>query len=302
MARPSPVKTEKPPIRLQIEALWAKGLEASKTALIKPWRTFQRLCFSIGVGVLVLVGGSTIYVVWFLNSLPDIAHSTNDQLQDIGKERVRARLENKKARYRWTELRSISRELIYSIVISEDATFFEHEGFNFESILSSLAENLKEGKHVYGASTISQQVSKNLYLSNEKTYIRKIREFLITKRLERYLTKNEILEIYLNIAEFGPDIYGVDAAARHYFSRSPADLNAAEGAFLALMLPSPKRNYYSIFQNHNLTKQKQRRIERVLRDMLYEEYLSEAQYRQYVRYRYFPDKSPRMPARAVSER
>ncbi len=301
MARPSPAKIEKPPIPEQLKAQWAKALVSAKTALITPWRTFQRLCFSIGVGVLVLVGGSTLYLIWFLNSLPDIAHSTNDQLQEIGKERVRVKLENKKARYRWTELRDISRELLYSIVISEDATFFEHEGFNYESILSSLAENLKEGKHVYGASTISQQVAKNLFLSNEKTYVRKIREFLITKRLERFLTKNEILEIYLNIAEFGPDIYGVDAAARHYFGHTPAELNAAEGAFLALMLPSPKRNYYSIYQNRNLTKQKQRRIERVLRDMLYEEYLSEAQYRQYVRYRYFPDKSPRMPAR-LSER
>jgi monofunctional glycosyltransferase len=296
MPRTPWIKTKE---RIQIALLVAKQevLASVGHALARPWLLFQRLCFAIGFGVLAAFILSAFLVYSFLRSLPAVDRMSFEALTEIGKKRVIERLENRSSRYRWTSLRDISREFLYSVVVSEDATFFEHEGFNIEMMLSSLAENLKEGKHAYGASTISQQVAKNLFLTNEKTYIRKLKEFLITRRLEKRFKKNELIEVYLNVAEFGPDVYGAYAASHEYFKVNPSDINAAQGAFIALMLPSPKRNYFSIYQNKNLTKVKTRRIERVLRDMLYEEYLSEPQYQRYVRFRYFPETSPRRPAR-----
>src|SRR5690606_22251702 len=116
--------------------------------------------------------------------------------------RVNARLEDKRKRYKWVPMKKIHRDLVFSIVVSEDATFFEHNGFNFEAMVDSLAENIKERKAAYGASTISQQVVKNVFLTSEKTLFRKLKEALITHQMERRFSKNEILEIYLNIAEF----------------------------------------------------------------------------------------------------
>lgn len=220
---------------------------------------------------------------------------TFEQLQAIGTERTLQRLENPKSFYRWTSIRDTSRALLYSVVSSEDSTFFDHDGFNFEAILDSLAENIRDRKNTFGASTISQQVAKNLFLTSEKSWIRKAKEFFITRALERTLKKNEILELYLNIAEFGPDMYGIAAASKAYFGLNPDEINAAEGSFIALMLPSPKRYYFSIFENQNLTRAKRRRLERVLRGMLYEELITEVQYRGFVQYDYFSFKKTGKP-------
>jgi monofunctional biosynthetic peptidoglycan transglycosylase len=279
--------------------IWGgRPLQIVLAAIAFPYRLFKIFCFLLGLAVLAAGAMSYAYVSDFLRSLPDMDHMTMKDLQTIAHKRVDEHLTNKKAYYHWTELADINRGYLYSIVTSEDATFFEHDGFNYDAIMDSLAENIRERKPAFGASTISQQVVKNVFLGNEKTLVRKFKEFLITRALEHQFTKNQILEVYLNIAEFGPDIFGVDAASKHYFNKSPAEINAAEGAFLALMLPSPRRNYYSIWQNRNLTKLKRRRLERVLRDMLYEEYITESQYHQFVHYHYFPGKSARMPARA----
>jgi monofunctional glycosyltransferase len=284
-------------LRAASEVARAQATAWLARVLSKPWLWFRRLCFSLGLFVLLTVVGSGAFVYAFFQGLPRVDQFTFEQMQELARKRIESRRETKSHKHQWTPLRDISRELLYSVVVSEDATFFEHSGLNLEMMVSSLVENLKEGKHVYGASTISQQVVKNLFLTNEKTYVRKLKEILLTQRLEKRFKKNEIIELYLNLAEFGPDLFGVAAASQAYFRRGPAAINAAEGAFMALMLPSPKRHYFSVFQNRNLTKTKLRRIERVLRDMLYEEYLSEAQYKRYVRYRYFPETSPRSPAR-----
>lgn len=257
-----------------------------------------------GALVLLVSGIVGLGVAQFFWSLPDIERMSFETLQDIGTKRTQAKLENPRAFYRWTPLRDTSRAFIYSVVSSEDATFFDHDGFNFEAILDSLAENIRDRKNSFGASTISQQVAKNLFLTSEKSWIRKAKEFFITRALESKFKKNEILELYLNIAEFGPDAYGVAAASRLYFGILPSDINAAEGSFIALMLPSPKRYYFSIFDNQNLTRVKRRRLERVLRGLLYEEFITEAQYRSFVQYDYFAFKKtgkPRvLPQRSVS--
>ena len=105
--------------------------------------------------------------------------------------------------------------------------------------------------------------------------------------MEDRFTKNEILEVYLNIAEFGPDIFGVHMASRYYFKKVPQRVNAAEGAFLALMLPSPKKYHYSVFRNKYLANRHKRKIQRILKDMLYKELISPQQYRDYSNYSYF---------------
>lgn len=302
------------PIR-QGMALWAKdsaerfrerargaahGFADKLLALIlSPWRIFKLVCFSVGLLVMGASLTSGILVWKFLGSLPDLEKVRFADVEALAKRRVAEHLVDKRAYYRWVALKDVNRPFLYSVVLSEDATFFEHEGFNFDAIADSLAENIRERKTAFGGSTISQQVVKNLYLEQEKTLWRKLKEFLITRRLESRFSKNEILEIYFNIAEFGPDIYGIGAASRAYFGKIPADVNAAEGAFLALMLPSPRRNYYSIYENKNLSKPKRKRLERVLRDMLYEDLITEQDYRRFVTYDYFfqAKKPGRLPAR-----
>jgi monofunctional glycosyltransferase len=144
----------------------------------------------------------------------------------------------------WTNLGSVSKLAVAAIVLSEDWAFYQHNGFDWEQIQNSVETNLKKGKFARGGSTITQQVAKNVFLSNEKTIWRKVQEAVLAVRLERNLGKARILEIYLNIAEFGEGLYGIGPAARYYFKKSPAQLTAKEGAFLAMLLPSPKK--YSV--------------------------------------------------------
>jgi monofunctional biosynthetic peptidoglycan transglycosylase len=152
--------------------------------------------------------------------------------------------------------------------------------------------NWKKKKYEHGASTISQQVVKNLFLSNEKSINRKIREILITYKLEGQFSKNQILEIYLNIAELGPDIFGIQEAARYYFKKHPMKVNAAEGAFIALMLPSPRKFHFTIFENQNLSEKNQKKLRRVIGDLHSSDYISAQQYREYLNYNYFRKRFP----------
>lgn len=269
--------------------------------LATPWRVFKITCFLLGFGLIALSVGLYIYVASFMRSLPYVDRMTFQDIQHIATKRIGDRAVDKGYKHKWVPLKDVSRDYLYSIVISEDATFFEHSGFNFDAIADSLAENIKERKPVFGGSTISQQVAKNLFLGNEKSVLRKVKEFLITRSLERRFSKNEILEVYFNIADFGPDLFGVGSAAWHFFRKTPAQVNAAEGAFIALMLPSPKRFYYAIYENRNLTRQKRRKIERVLRDMLYEEFITENDYRRYAKFDYFTTAPSRAPARSRRE-
>lgn len=264
-----------------------------------PVRAIRTLCLWVGAVVLCTGLLLSIGLFHFFKSLPQLHSLSFEEVQKTAVTRTQARLENPKAFYRWTPLHEISRPFIYSVISSEDSTFFEHDGFNLEAIVDSLAENIREGKNSYGASTISQQVSKNLFLTSEKSWIRKAKEFFVTRNLERRFKKNEILELYLNIAEFGPDIYGVAAASKAYFGLEPSQINAAEGCFMALMLPSPRRHFFSVFENENLSRPKRRRLERVLRGMLYEEFITEAQYRSYTNYDFFSFKHTGEP-RVVS--
>ena len=146
-----------------------------------------------------------------------------------------------KLEHTWVPYDRISVHLKRAVVVAEDARFLDHEGFDWEAIQDAFAKNKREGKVVAGASTISQQVAKNLFLSGERSWLRKGQEAIITWMLEQTMSKRRILEIYLNCAEWGDGVFGAEAAARHHFGISAAALNAEQGAWLAAILPSPRR-------------------------------------------------------------
>jgi len=143
---------------------------------------------------------------------------------------------------KWVPLSRISPYLIKAVLIAEDDKFWRHEGFDYEAIQTALEKNIKAKKFKLGGSTISQQLSKNLYLTPSKNPIRKIREAIITWKLERELSKRRILELYLNVAEWGDrGIFGIEMAARHYYGKSAAELEPEEAARLAAVLPNPRK-------------------------------------------------------------
>jgi monofunctional biosynthetic peptidoglycan transglycosylase len=142
--------------------------------------------------------------------------------------------------YRWVDRDAISAFAARAVIASEDQKFLEHHGFDFASINNALAD-YRAGDGLRGASTISQQVAKNLYLWPGRSFLRKGLEAYLTLLLETFLPKQRILEIYLNVAEFGPHVFGVEAAARHLLGTDAADLSAGQAALLAAVLPNPKR-------------------------------------------------------------
>ncbi|MGE5893739.1 MAG: monofunctional biosynthetic peptidoglycan transglycosylase, partial [bacterium] len=140
----------------------------------------------------------------------------------------------------WVSSKQISPYLQKAVIIAEDDKFWSHEGFDFEAMQGALEKDLKKKKFKFGGSTISQQLAKNLYLSPSRSIVRKIREAVLTWRLEQTISKARILEIYLNVVEWGDGIFGAEAAAQHYFGKSASDLSAEEAARLATVLPNPK--------------------------------------------------------------
>lgn len=162
----------------------------------------------------------------------------------------------------WVSIHNISKITQQAIVISEDWAFYEHTGVDWAQVQKAIEDSVKEGKRPRGASTITQQVAKNLYLSHDYSVIRKAREAAIAFSMDRKLNKNKILETYLNIAEFGPGIYGIGAAAKYYFGKAPSQLNAREAAFLAMLLPSPTR-YSQSFKDKELSEYAKETIESI---------------------------------------
>ena len=141
---------------------------------------------------------------------------------------------------------------MHAVLAHEDAGFFSHHGFSLRHIRDALVRNLKEGRYVVGASTITMQLVKNVFLHREKTLARKIQEVLLTWWIERVMEKRDIIELYLNVIEYGPGMYGIRNGAQHYFNRLPSQLSPAESVYLATILPNPKR-YHAYFERGALT-------------------------------------------------
>ena len=167
----------------------------------------------------------------------------------------------------WTPIDRISKNAQWAILVSEDWAFYQHHGYDEKQIKDAIDKSLEEGKLKRGASTITQQVVRNIYLTKKKTMTRKVRELWMATKIEKTLGKKKILELYFNIAEWGEGIYGIGKASRFYFGKSPSELSAKEGAFLAMLLPSPKK--YSIsFRQKALTPYARKIIRSILGKMV----------------------------------
>jgi membrane peptidoglycan carboxypeptidase len=145
----------------------------------------------------------------------------------------------------WVPYDDISRFMEVAVLVCEDGGFYRHRGFDFRAIERAVKDDIRARRFVRGASTISMQLAKNLYLGREKTLARKIQEALLTLLLEEELSKKELMELYLNVVELGPGIYGVGPAAAHYFDTSPRDLTLGQALYLASILPDPTRQHFA---------------------------------------------------------
>jgi monofunctional biosynthetic peptidoglycan transglycosylase len=185
-----------------------------------------------------------IFVFYLLITTPDVKVWKSKHPKKTGYMEYREKDKNyvkirNKVFYKWISLSQVPDLMQKTIIVSEDAAFWSHEGIDWYEIRESLKKNIREGGFLRGGSTITQQVARNLYLTPEKNVGRKIKEWVITRELEKSLKKSEILELYLNIAEWGYNIFGINAAAQYYFQKSPQDLRLDEMIRLAAVLPNP---------------------------------------------------------------
>ena len=198
----------------------------------------------LGLALLIVLPPAGLALYWWL-TFPDVKRlaTANPETTALIEARLaEAREKNPDAEPNrvWVPLAEIAPVLQHAVIVSEDASFYFHEGFDWEGIKEAAWHDLVEGKLQRGGSTITQQLAKNLYLSSGKTLLRKANEALIADALERHLTKKRILELYLNVVEWGQGVYGAEAAARRHFGKHAADLSPEEAALLAAMLPSPR--------------------------------------------------------------
>jgi len=200
--------------------------------LVLAWKAF---CYTLGSVVLAVIAVQ----LWFLSHI--IYWSSYNPSATAFMERYAEQPEAKPVRQRWVPYARISEHLKRAVVAAEDAKFLDHEGFDWEAIQKAMQKNERSGKVVAGASTISQQLAKNLFLSGSRSWLRKGQEAAITWMMERTLSKRRILEIYLNVAEWGEGVFGAEAAARHHFGVPAAALTPEQATWLAAILPAPRR-------------------------------------------------------------
>jgi len=175
----------------------------------------------------------------------------------------------------WVSLKDINYTAAHAVVVSEDWAFYSHNGYDLGQIKEA-AEEAVSGERTRGASTITQQVIKNVFLTPKKTLGRKATELVYSITMERNVSKEKILETYLNIAEFGKGVYGIKAAAMHYFKKHPRDLDAREGAFLAMLLPSPRKHAQS-YKQKELTPFAEKTVDSILEKMVRAKYIKKEQ-------------------------
>jgi monofunctional biosynthetic peptidoglycan transglycosylase len=203
--------------------------------LLRSWKIF---CYTLGALVLAVVlvqGWFCAHILYWKYWPPASTSFMASRLDQLREKDPGAKLSHS-----WTDYARISANLKRAIIAAEDMKFVDHEGFDWEGIQRAMEKNQKKGKAVAGGSTITQQLAKNLFLSGERSYLRKGQEAVITLMLEAILDKQRILEIYLNVAEWGVGVFGAEAASRHYFGTGAAGLSAEQAARLAAMLPRPQ--------------------------------------------------------------
>src|SRR4051794_18748759 len=200
------------------------------------------LCWALGVLVLYLIYVAvSLYFLPPVEQLKDRKVNTTIQVRDWHGE-YHDLVVGPKNRY-WTPSPRIPSEMKWAVILAEDASFYKHDGIDVKAIKNAIKYDLEKKSFARGASTITQQVAKNLFLSREKTLTRKVKELYLAKRMEQELTKGRIIELYLNVIELGPMVYGIGHGAHYYFGKSAANLTPRECAFLAAMLPGPRVAY-----------------------------------------------------------
>ena len=177
-----------------------------------------------------------VQIWWWVDHNPDTTSFMREQRSELMQKNPNVKLQQ-----RWVPYERISNNLKRAIIASEDSHFSEHEGVDWDALQKAYEKNAKKGKVVRGGSTITQQLAKNLFLSGERSYARKAQELVITYMLESLMDKERIFEIYLNVVEWGVGVFGAEAASKHYFGISAANLSPAQAARLAVMLPSPRK-------------------------------------------------------------
>ncbi|MCP4221675.1 MAG: monofunctional biosynthetic peptidoglycan transglycosylase [bacterium] len=200
-------------------------------------RLFLRFLLLLLAAALLLAG--TIYLM-----LPDVSalqtkNPKTTAMMELRKEQAENSDEPLTIKQQWVSFAAIPKVLKDAVRVSEDASFYQHNGVDYHELGEAIKRNIKEGKKARGGSTITQQLAKNLFLSTEKSYLRKIKEFFIAGRLEKQLTKNRIFHIYLNVIEFGPGVFGVQAASKYYFKKPVNKLNLVQVVRLVSIIPKP---------------------------------------------------------------
>jgi monofunctional biosynthetic peptidoglycan transglycosylase len=200
------------------------------------WKLF---CYGLGTLVAAVIAAQ----LWFLIQVLYWSHyhPPTSAFMDQRLEALRAKNPKAWLRHEWVAYDRISAHLKRAVVAAEDARFLDHEGFDWEAIVQARTKNVERGRIVAGASTISQQLAKNLFLSGTRSWLRKGQEALITWMIENAMSKRRILELYLNYAEWGEGVFGAEAAARHHFGVPASALTPEQSAWLAAILPSPRR-------------------------------------------------------------
>ncbi len=201
----------------------------------KAWRWSARVVLLLIAAVLIYqfwIFGNVVWWIWFN---PSTSAFMENRLEVLQQKDPEAEL-----RHKWVPYARISIHLKRALIAAEDAKFLDHDGFDWEAIQNAYEKNLRKGKVVAGGSTISQQLAKNLFLSGRRTPWRKAEEALITIMIENVMSKQRIFEIYLNIIEWGNGVFGAEAASRYYYHTSAANLDRAQAARLAAMVPRPR--------------------------------------------------------------
>ena len=199
--------------------------------------------------VLTVLAIPGLFILWEMLTLPFFSiyalksgnpEETALMLQRI--EEAEDKGKTLKISQKWIPIGRIPRHTLDAIVAAEDGTFYSHGGIDWFEVQESISKNLEEGRAARGASTITQQLAKNLYLSTSKTFLRKFEEVIITLLMEWRLSKTRILELYVNLIEWGPGVFGIETAARTYFGKSASELSLDESLRLAAVIPSPLRH------------------------------------------------------------
>lgn len=252
--------------------VWA-GLRLIWIRISSPWRFFQALCFILGFFLIIGAMGIAVFSFHLLQSLPAVERQDFQALRRIAQIRQRDLLKNETRHFRWVELSEVSKELIYAAVYGADVRFFDQEVPGVSVLVGG------------SASAITRAVVASLGFFESMPRLKFFGEIVLSQQFEARFARNEILEIYLNLAEFAPGITGINAAAHEYFHKAPVEIDAGEGAYLATLLSQRGRAPASENETTTAMSRAQRNeMRRILSDMMHGNFISFEQYQSYSRF------------------